>query len=69
VVHGQRRASASSRTSCHPAERSELGAEDGISANILLLKNKPDSAGKLVRLPRENYLVSRDVSFQRLAER
>src|SRR4029077_5676073 len=41
--------------------------EDGISGNILLFKNNTDSAGNSYGC-HENYLVSRDVSFQRLAE-
>src|SRR3972149_3681592 len=40
--------------------------EDGISGNILLFKNNTDSAGNSYGC-HENYLVSRDVSFQRLA--
>src|SRR3990172_8156345 len=39
--------------------------EDGISGNILLFKNNTDSAGNSYGC-HENYLVSRDVSFQRL---
>src|SRR4030095_16297974 len=41
--------------------------EDGLSGDILLFKNNTDSAGNSYGCP-ENYLVSRDVSFQRLAE-
>ncbi|MBI1893552.1 MAG: Pup--protein ligase [Candidatus Rokubacteria bacterium] len=41
--------------------------EDGISGNILLFKNNTDSAGNSYGC-HENYLVSRDVSFQRLSE-
>jgi proteasome accessory factor A len=41
--------------------------EDGISGDILLFKNNTDSAGNSYGC-HENYLVSRDVSFQRLAE-
>src|SRR5499427_496810 len=41
--------------------------EDVISGNILLFKNNTDSAGNSYGC-HENYLVSRDVSFQRLAE-
>ena len=41
--------------------------EDGISGNILLFKNNTDSAGNSYGC-HENYLVSRDVYFQRLAE-
>src|SRR5438270_4018418 len=41
--------------------------EDGISGNTLLFKNNTDSAGNSYGC-HENYLVSRDVSFQRLAE-
>jgi len=41
--------------------------EDGLSGNILLFKNNTDSAGNSYGC-HENYLVSRDVSFQRLAE-
>ncbi|HKN47337.1 MAG TPA: Pup--protein ligase [Candidatus Polarisedimenticolia bacterium] len=41
--------------------------EDGISGNILLFKNNTYSAGNSYGC-HENYLVSRDVSFQRLAE-
>jgi proteasome accessory factor A len=41
--------------------------EDGISGSILLFKNNTDSAGNSYGC-HENYLVSRDVSFQRLAE-
>jgi proteasome accessory factor A len=41
--------------------------EDGISGHILLFKNNTDSAGNSYGC-HENYLVSRDVSFQRLAE-
>ncbi len=41
--------------------------EDGISGNILLFKNNTDSAGNSYGC-HENYLVSRDISFQRLAE-
>ena len=41
--------------------------EDGIVGNILLFKNNTDSAGNSYGC-HENYLVSRDVSFQRLAE-
>src|SRR2546422_4158412 len=41
--------------------------EDGILGNILLFKNNTDSAGNSYGC-HENYLVSRDVSFQRLAE-
>jgi proteasome accessory factor A len=41
--------------------------EDGISGNILLFKNNTDSAGNSYGC-HENYLVTRDVSFQRLAE-
>src|SRR6476620_1247044 len=41
--------------------------EDGISGNILLFKNNTDSAGNSYGC-HENYLVSRDVSFQRLAD-
>ncbi|MFQ5897872.1 MAG: Pup--protein ligase [Candidatus Methylomirabilia bacterium] len=41
--------------------------EDGISGNIMLFKNNTDSAGNSYGC-HENYLVSRDVSFQRLAE-
>ena len=41
--------------------------EDGISGNILLFKNNTDSAGNSYGC-HENYSVSRDVSFQRLAE-
>src|SRR3989441_10163227 len=41
--------------------------EDGIEGNILLFKNNTDSAGNSYGC-HENYLVSRDVSFQRLAE-
>src|SRR5258708_1712453 len=39
--------------------------EDGIEGNILLFKNNTDSAGNSYGC-HENYLVSRDVSFQRL---
>src|ERR1043165_3741309 len=42
--------------------------EDGISGHILLFKNNTDSAGNSYGC-HENYLVSRDVSFQRLAQR
>ena len=42
-------------------------ARTGISGNILLFKNNTDSAGNSYGC-HENYLVSRDVSFQRLAE-
>jgi len=41
--------------------------EDGLSGNVLLFKNNTDSAGNTYGC-HENYLVSRDVSFQRLAE-
>jgi proteasome accessory factor A len=41
--------------------------EDGLSGDILLFKNNTDSAGNSYGC-HENYLVSRDVSFQRLAE-
>jgi proteasome accessory factor A len=41
--------------------------EDGMGGNILLFKNNTDSAGNSYGC-HENYLVSRDVSFQRLAE-
>src|SRR6266852_4332485 len=41
--------------------------EDGLSGTILLFKNNTDSAGNSYGC-HENYLVSRDVSFQRLAE-
>src|SRR2546430_1476658 len=41
--------------------------EDGISGNILLFKNNTDSAGNSYGC-HENYLVSRDVSFQRLGQ-
>jgi len=41
--------------------------EDGLSGGILLFKNNTDSAGNSYGC-HENYLVSRDVSFQRLAE-
>jgi len=41
--------------------------EDGLPGNILLFKNNTDSAGNSYGC-HENYLVSRDVSFQRLAE-
>jgi len=41
--------------------------EDGISGHILLFKNNTDSAGNSYGC-HENYSVSRDVSFQRLAE-
>jgi len=41
--------------------------EDGLSGGILLFKNNTDSAGNTYGC-HENYLVSRDVSFQRLAE-
>ncbi len=41
--------------------------EDGISGTILLFKNNTDSAGNSYGC-HENYSVSRDVSFQRLAE-
>src|SRR5256712_1256100 len=41
--------------------------EDGIEGNILLVKNNTDSAGNSYGC-HENYLVSRDVPFQRLAE-
>src|SRR5687767_15407583 len=41
--------------------------EDGISGSILLFKNNTDSADNSYGC-HENYLVSRDVSFQRLAE-
>src|SRR3989441_8071860 len=41
--------------------------EDRISGDILLFKNNTDSAGNSYGC-HENYLVSRDVSFQRLAE-
>src|SRR5881296_1018563 len=41
--------------------------EDGIEGNILLFKNNTDSAGNSYGC-HENYLVSRDVSFQRLAD-
>jgi proteasome accessory factor A len=41
--------------------------EDGIETNILLFKNNTDSVGNSYGC-HENYLVSRDVSFQRLAE-
>jgi proteasome accessory factor A len=41
--------------------------EDGISGHILLFKNNTDSAGNSYGC-HENYLVSRDVYFQRLAE-
>src|SRR5213596_3526216 len=41
--------------------------EDGISGSILLFKNNTDSTGNSYGC-HENYLVSRDVSFQRLAE-
>jgi proteasome accessory factor A len=41
--------------------------EDELSGNILLFKNNTDSAGNSYGC-HENYLVSRDVSFQRLAE-
>src|SRR2546425_8336344 len=41
--------------------------EDGLSGDILLFKNNTDSAGNTYGC-HENYLVSRDVSFQRLAE-
>src|SRR6058998_2503892 len=40
--------------------------EDGLSGDILLFKNNTDSAGNTYGC-HENYLVSRDVSFQRLA--
>src|SRR5215831_893267 len=41
--------------------------EDGIAGDILLLKNNTDSAGNSYGC-HENYLVSRDVPFPRLAE-
>ena len=41
--------------------------EDGLAGNILLFKNNTDSTGNSYGC-HENYLVSRDVSFQRLAE-
>src|SRR5713226_7685888 len=41
--------------------------EDGLSGDILLFKNNTDSAGNTYGC-HENYLVSREVSFQRLAE-
>jgi proteasome accessory factor A len=41
--------------------------EDGISGHILLFKNNTDSAGNSYGC-HEDYSVSRDVSFQRLAE-
>ena len=41
--------------------------EDGIEGNILLFKNNTDSAGNSYGC-HENYLVSRNVPFQRLAE-
>src|SRR5215471_12589327 len=41
--------------------------EDGISGDILLFKNNTDSAGNSYGC-HENYLVSRDVPFPRLAE-
>jgi proteasome accessory factor A len=41
--------------------------EDGVAGNILLFKNNTDSAGNSYGC-HENYLVTRDVSFQRLAE-
>src|SRR2546422_9016461 len=41
--------------------------EDELSGNILLFKNNPASVGNSYGC-HENYLVSRDVSFQRLAE-
>src|SRR5258708_10169046 len=41
--------------------------EDGISGNIFSFKNNTDSAGNSYGC-HENYLVSRDVSFSRLAE-
>jgi proteasome accessory factor A len=41
--------------------------EDGISGSVLLFKNNTDSAGNSYGC-HENYLVTRDVSFQRLAE-
>ena len=41
--------------------------EDGIEGNILLFKNNTDSTGNSYGC-HENYLVSRDVPFQRLAE-
>jgi proteasome accessory factor A len=41
--------------------------EDGISGSILLIKNNTDLAGNSYGC-HENYLVSRDVSFQRLAD-
>ena len=41
--------------------------EDGLAGHILLFKNNTDSTGNSYGC-HENYLVSRDVSFQRLAE-
>src|SRR5262249_27552141 len=41
--------------------------EDGLAGDILLFKNNTDSTGNSYGC-HENYLVSRDVSFQRLAE-
>ena len=41
--------------------------EDGISGDILLFKNNTDSVGNSYGC-HENYLVSRDISFRRLAE-
>ena len=41
--------------------------EEGISGQVYLFKNNTDSAGNSYGC-HENYLVSRDVSFQRLAE-
>ena len=42
-------------------------ADEGIGGDIFLFKNNTDSAGNSYGC-HENYLVSRDVSFQRLAE-
>ena len=42
-------------------------AADGVDGDIYLFKNNTDSAGNSYGC-HENYLVSRDVSFQRLAE-
>src|SRR5262249_54758999 len=41
--------------------------EDGMGGTILVFKNNTDSAGNSYGC-HENYLVSRDVSFQRLVE-
>ncbi len=67
TLNGQRRLSPDN-VARYLFEKVIPGARNAnISGNILLFKNNTDSAGNSYGC-HENYLVSRDVSFQRLAE-